>query len=221
VTWGGVAAGIVVIAGIILYLTQPAAVRSPFVTTLQKGEFRTVPNACRVVSAATLSQSLAGTPKSFQPYNFATQSECTFTVDAKPTFRVMNATLQAYLPAAYIASGNGSATATAAYTYYQQRQQFIKPPKHAAQPPATVTPIAGLGQQALSAVQVFRVGTGTPTVTDRVTVLVRYRNVLITASVEAQVSGGFGPASISDLQAGALATARQLLAAVMAEPTVS
>ena len=215
--WGGVAVVIVLIVGAVLYLTRPTPVRPPFVTTLQKGEFSTVPNVCRAVSAATLSQYLAGTPTSLQPFNFPAQSQCTYTVDAKPAFRVLNMTVQAYQPAAYVAFQNGSATADATYTYSQQRQQLAKPPKRAPQPPATITMIDGLGQQALSAVQLFRTGL----VTDRVTVLVRYRNVLITSSLEAQESAGFGPVSISDLQAGALAMARQLLAAVKAGPTVS
>jgi hypothetical protein len=216
VTWGGAAAAIVVIAGVVIFVTRPTPVQSPFVKVLQKGEFAGVPNACRVIGAAALSQYLAGTPKAYQANDFAAQSECTYTVDAKPTFRVLDASMQAYQPAAFIGTGNGSGTAYATFSYFSERQQLVRPPKHTPEPPATITPIAGLGQAALSAVQVFHVGA----VTDRVTVLVRYRNVVITASVEAQVSGGFGPVTISDLRAGALAAARQLLAAVQAQPAV-
>lgn len=216
-TWGGAAIVIVLIVGAIIIVNQPAPVRSPFVTTLQKGEIRTVPDACHAIGAATLRQYLPGTLKSFQPFNDPEQSQCSYDVDARPVFRVLNATMQAYQPAGYIAVGNGSATANATYTYGQQRQELIKPAKNTPQPPAAITSVAGLGEQAFSAVQIFHVGT----VTDRVTVLVRYRNVLITASLEAQVSAGFGPASISELTAGALAVARQLLTAVQAVPTVS
>jgi hypothetical protein len=216
VTWGGAAAAIVVIAGVVIYLTRPTPVQSTFVTALQNGEFRSVPNACRVIGAADLSQYLAGTPKSYQANDFAAQSECTYTVDAKPVFRVLDASMQAYQPAAFIGTGNGSATAYAMFSYSSKREQLIKPPKDSPEPPATITPIAGLGQVALGAVQVFHVGA----VTDRVTVLVRYHNVLITAYMEAQVSGGFGPVTISDLRAGALAAARQLLAAVQAQSAV-
>jgi hypothetical protein len=212
VYWGGAAILVVVIIGAVIALNQPPVVRSQFVTSLQKGEFRTVPDACHVIGAATLSQYLPGTRRSIQPFNDAGQSQCTYTVDARPLFRVLNATMQAYQPAGYIAVGNGSATANATYTYGQQRRQFIKPAKNTPQPPAAITPLTGLGQEAFSALQVFHVGT----VTDRVTVLARYHNVLVTASLEAQASDGFGPVSISALQAGALAVARQLMTAVQA-----
>jgi len=212
-----VAVAIVVITGVIIAANQPAQVRSQFVTTLQKGELPTVPDACHVVTAATLGQYLPGTRRRIQPFDDPQQSQCTYTVDARPVFRVLNATMQAYRPAGYIAAGNGSATANAIYTYGQQRRQLIRPARNTPQPPAIITPLAGFGQQALSAVQTFHVGI----ITDRVTVLVRYRNVLITASLEAQASNGFGPVSISELRAGAVVVARQLLAAVQAEPTVS
>ena len=217
VTWGGTGVAIVLIVGAVLYLTRSTPARSPFVTSLQKGEYRAVPNACRAVGATTLGQYLPGTQRTIQPFNYPAQSQCTDTVDAKPVFRVLNMMMQAYLPAAYIAFENGSATANATYTYAQQRQLLVRPPKRSPNPPAVITAIAGLGQQALSALQVFH----GKLASDRVTVLVRYRNVLITASLEAQESGGFGPVSISELRSGALAVAQQLLAAVQAGPTVS
>jgi hypothetical protein len=184
---------------------------------LQKGELRNVPDSCRVIGSATLGQYLPGTMKSIQPFSDPQHSQCTYTVDARPVFRVLNAAVQAYQPAGYIAAGNGGATANAIYTYAQQRQQLLKPAKNTPQPPASITALRGLGQQAFSAVQVFHLGA----ITDRVTVIVRYRNVLITASLDAQVSSGFGPAPVSELRAGALAVARKLLTAVLAEPTVS
>ena len=217
VYWGGAAIAVVVIIGLVIVLNQPPVVRSQFVTTLQKGELSSVPDACHVVGAATLGEYLPGTRKSIQPFNYRGESECTYTVDARPVFRVLNVTMQAYQPAGYIPVGNGNATANAAYTYGRQRRQFIKPAKNTPQPPATITPLAGLGQEAFSALQVFHVGT----ITDWVTVVARYHNVLVTASLEAQASGGFGPVSIGELRAGALAVARQMMTAVQAIPPVS
>lgn len=216
-TWGGVAIAIVVVIALVIMVNQPAPVRSQFVTKLQKGELAAVPNACHVVSAAVLRQYLPGTLKQIQPFNDPQQSQCSYTVDARPIFRVLNAYMQAYKPAGYIAAGNGSATANAIYTFAQQRTELQRPAKNTPQPPAIITPITGLGQQAFSAVQQFHVGI----VTDWVTVVIRYRNVLIKASFEAQASNGFGPVSIADLRAGALAVARNLLTAVRAQPTVS
>jgi len=214
---GTVTLVIAVIAGAAYYFGRPGPrPGSDIVTTLQGGEYRTVPNACRVLPAAMLSQYLSGTGKSIQPYNQLDQSQCTYTVDAKPTFRLLNLTVQAYQPYPGLIPGNGSATANAIYNYSQQQQQLAKPPKHTPQPPATIVPVSGLGNQALSAVQIFRTGS----ITDRVTVLVRYRNVLITAYLEGQVSGGFGPVSISSLQAGALGAARAMLAKVKAGPAI-
>ena len=50
-------------------------------------------------------------------------------------------------------------------------------------------------------------------------VVIRERNVLITVSVSGQESGaGFGPVSVSTLQAGAEAAAKDMLAKSVAEP---
>jgi hypothetical protein len=216
VTWGGTA---IVIAALVaggLWLTSSPAPKSPFVTTLQQGEYRQVPDACKVIAPADLHRLLNGTPKSIQLYKEPTQSACTFQVDAKPTFRVLNITVLAY-QASLTASGNGSATANARYNFAAQDNLLQKPEKRSAQPPATITPVSGLGSEALSAVQVFRTGQ----VSDRVTVLLRYRNVLITASLQAQETGGFGPVTVAELRSGALTVARTVFAAVRAEQTVS
>lgn len=216
-TWGAVAVviAVVVVAGIVL--TRSPAPRSPFVSTLQKGELRTVPDVCKVVGATLLQQYLGGTPTSIQPFGDPAQSQCTYTVDAKPTFRVLNISAQAYRWS-LVPVGNGGATANASYTFAQQRRLLANPPKHTPQPAATITPVSGLGDQALSAVQVFHVGGGS--VTDRVTVLVRYHNVLVSVYLQGQANGGFGPVSISDLRAGALAAASGVLAQLRREPTV-
>ena len=215
VTWGGTA---IVIAALVaggILLTRSPAPKSRFVMTLQKGELLSVPDACKVIGAADLRRLLHGAPRSIQPYKGQAQSQCIYTVDAQPTFRVLNILVQAYR-ASLTVSGNGSATTNAKYNFWQQRSLLITPPKHTPQPPATVTAVGGLGSQALSAVQVFR----TDSVTDLVTVLVRYRNVLITASLQGQTSGGFGPVTISELRSGALAVARTVFARVKTEPAV-
>lgn len=215
-TWGGTA---IVIAALVVggrWLTMSPAPKSPFITTLQTGEYRQVPDACKVIAPADLHRLLNGTPKSIQPYKEPTQSACTFQVDAQPTFRVLNITVLAYR-ASLTASGNGSATANAEYNFALKRTFLQKPGKHSAQPPATITPVSGLGSEALSAVQIFRTGQ----VSDRVTILVKYRNVLITASLQAQETGGFGPVTVGELRSGALAAARTVFKAVRAEQTVS
>ncbi len=215
VTWGGTA---IVIAALVaggILVTRSKAPTSPFVTTLQKGEFQSVPDACKVLGTADLHRVLNGTPKSIQPYNDQAQSRCTYTVDAKPIFRVLIITVQAYQPSLTV-SGNGSATANAKYNFAEQRRLLIKPSKHTPEPPATVTAVGGLGSEAFSAVQVFRSGS----VTDLVTVLARYGNVLITASLEGQASGGFGPVRIAGLRSGALTVTGIVFAKVKTEPTV-
>ncbi len=215
-TWGSAGVVIVVIVGVIFILVQPSAKPRPYVTSLQKGEFATVPNACKVLSSALLDQYLGGKPsKDVQTASSASKSECTYQVDAKPTFRVLDVSVQAYAPN-LIPPGNGSATSYAVYTFAMDRQQLAKPLKHTPQPKARITVISGLGSQAITALQIYHTGS----VTDRATVLARFRNVLITASLWATVSGGFGPVSISELRADAMGVARDLLATVKAEPAV-
>jgi hypothetical protein len=217
VLWGSVGVVVVIIAGFVYYLAQPTPQPKPYVTELLKGEYRQVPNACRVVSTSALSQYLGGTPsKGVQTQSGAANSECTYQLDRKPTFRVLNITVQACQPS-LIAPGNGSATSYAMYTFARTKQALTRPPKHANEPPAKISTISGLGQDALSAVQVYRVGG----INDRVTVLVRFHNVLITAVIWATVSGGFGPVSMTQLGVDAQAAARAVLATVMTEPAVT
>jgi hypothetical protein len=220
VTWGSAAIVVVVIAGGVFLLTRSPAPKSRFVTTLQKGELRAVPDACKVVGAAALRQLMGGAPKMIQPQRGQAQSECSYTVDAKPTFRVVNVDLQV-MQANLVAVGNGSATADARYSFAQQRTQLAKPSKRTSQPPATITSVPGLGDQAFSAVQAFRPdGTTAKAATDLVTVVARYRNVLITVSFQGQNGQGFGPVSVVALRSAALNVAHTALARVKAEPTV-
>ena len=114
-----------------------------------------------------------------------------------------------------VPSGNGSATANAAWNFSQARLQILRPPTHSAWPAGRITPVAGLGDQAVTADQTSH----GPAVTDRVTVVIRYRNVLITVQAQAQESGGFGPVSFTELRSAALTAARDAFAAVKKQPT--
>ncbi len=216
VTWGGTAIVILVLVGVGFVLFQSPAPKPRYVTQYQKGEFKAVPDACKVVGAAALHQIMDGTPKVTQPQNDAALSQCAYTVDAKPTFRVLQLNVQAYNASLTVPVGDGSATANAKYTIAEQRRLLAHPPKHTPQPPAAITPVSGLGDEAFSAVQVFH----TKSLVDLVTVWARYRNVLVTAVFQGQASGGFGPVTISELRSGALAAARAALTQVKGEPTV-
>jgi hypothetical protein len=214
-TWGAVAVALVVLTGVGIFLAQSPAKKSPFVTHLQKGEFRAVPDACKVIAAAALHQVMGGAPRTIQPQQGQAQSECTFTVDATPVFRVLDVNMQA-LGASLVPVGNGNATANARYTFSQQVAQLRKPKKNSAQPPARTSPVAALGQQAVSAVQIFH----DRAATEKVTVLARYRNVLVSVSLQGQSGHGFGPVTVDQLRFAALSVARAALARVKAEPVV-
>lgn len=199
-------------------LTAPGPQPGPhYITTLQTGEYRSVPSACTAVSQGVLNRYLPGPARKVTPaIETATQSQCSFTVDAKPVFRVLNVDVEAYQPS-LVAAGNGSATANATDTFGADRYRLAHPAKHSAAPPATVSILNGVGGQAFAALQVFR---ASGMVSDLVTVEVRTRNVIVTSSLEGQESGhGFGPVSVASLRAGALAAARDVLARVATQPT--
>lgn len=217
VTWGSVAIVLVVLVGLGIYLAQPSPKPQNFVTTLQKGEFKAVPNTCKAISASNLSQFLAGQPsKSVQTANSATDSECTYQVDAKPIFRVLDVSVQASTPN-LIAPGDGSATSNAVYSFAQDRLALAKPTKHSVAPPATIRSIPGLGSRAFTAAQIFHQNGEI----DRVTIMVQYRNVVITVKLWANDGGGFGPVTTGQLEPDALAAARDLLATVKTQPIES
>jgi len=219
--WCGTAIAVAVIVAAVAAihgLSKPSPTSS-FVTTLQAGEFRTVPSACGSVSPALLSQYLPGSARKVTPAGTGTgASQCTFTVDSRPVFRVLEVTAQAYQPSA-VAAGDGSATANAQDSFLVAEQQLAHPGKRAPLPPAQITPIASLGKQAFSALQIIHAG---KTVTDLVTILARDHNVVVSVSLQAQASGGgFGPVSVSALREGALAVSRMVVAKAAAEPAVS
>jgi hypothetical protein len=211
---------VVVVVVVVLGLTgnlpwqgQPAPSASDgLVTTFLPGEFQSVPNACDAVSAATLGQYLPGkVSRVAQSLSGVTQSECTWTLDARPDFRVLTVNSQAYTPS-LLSSGDGSATHGAMDAYAQQLQTLQNPPRSSRAPRAQLGAAVGLGRDAFTALQVFHVGGDT---TDEVTVVVRDRNVLITVTMQGQQrGGGFGPVPVATLRAGALAAAHDVLAGI-------
>ncbi len=216
-TWGGIAIAVVVIAigALLIFGPKAAAPRhSDFVTTYQPGDFRSVPNACRVVSAATLNQYLPGTrARAVSALGSSrTESQCSWTLDARPLYRVLEVTAQAYAPS-LLATGNGSATFSAIDSYGATLQGLASPPKATHFPKATVTQVRGLGNSAFSALQVIRAGGDT---TDLVTLVVRDHNALVTVELQGLDHpgrrGGYGPVSVGQLKAGTVAAAREVLA---------
>ena len=188
---------------------QTVAVGAPLVTTFQRGEFQSVPNACDEISPALLAQYLPGqVAKVSQALGSTTQSQCTWTLDHGRNFRVLTVSTQAYAPS-LLASGNGSATASATDAYDQALQGLRNPPKSSKQPRAQLGAAVGLGRYAFTALQVFHVGN----TTDEVTVVVRDRNVLIHVTMQApEHGGGFRPVPAATLRAAALAAAHEVLA---------
>ena len=210
-----VVAGVLVILGVLGKLPfqgkpAPAPANSGLVTTFQRGEFRSVPNACKAVSSATLSQYLPGKVRQVsQALDSSTQSQCTWTLDARPDFRVLSVISTAYAPS-LLASGDGSATFSAIDAYDQQLQTLQHPAKATKAPKAQIGGAVGLGQTAFTAFQVFH---ALGVTTDEVTVVTRERNVVITVTMQGyEHGGGFGPVPAATLRAAALAAAHEALA---------
>jgi hypothetical protein len=190
-----------------------------FVTSFLPGELQQVPDPCTAVPAATLQQYMPGTLKeAAPPLNSGASTECTWTLDNAPTYRVLEVQLQAYSPSG-LASGNGSATFAAEDAYQSFENGFASPGPKSGQPKATVTDLSGMpgGSEtsAFQATQVFSRGGAT---TDVANVLVRYRNVIITVVVDGldQTSGGkkYGPVAMSDLTGEANAVANEMAAQI-------
>jgi hypothetical protein len=208
----------VIVAVVIGFVTHHPEVKTPYVTQLQAGEYKAVPDACASVAAATLTQYLPGTVTKSDELSGPTESECSFTVDHKPTFLVLEVTDQQYAPFA-AATGDGSATANAQDNFALARTTLSHRVKGSPLSAATISPLTATGQQALVGAQTEKVGS---IATDLVTVLVRQRNALITVTLSGQESGhGFGPVSLATLEAGATAAARDVLARLSAEAAAS
>jgi hypothetical protein len=216
-TWGAVAIIVAVVGAGAWQIFSPKAAapqHSNFVTTYQPGDFRQAPNACRVISAATLNQYLPGTRTKVVSATLgsgSTGNQCTWTLDARPLYRVLEVTAQAYAPS-LLATGNGSATFSAIDSYGATLAGLANPPKKTHLPKATVTQVRGLGNSAFSALQVI---TAEGDTTDLVTLVVRDHNALITVELQGlnhSHRGGYGPVSIRQLQAGTVAAAHEVLA---------
>jgi hypothetical protein len=203
----GAVLAVVLLAG---HRPGPAAVTpGALITTFQPGELKQVPGACNAVPSATVQQYLPGQAKvaSPLPVNGSAESTCNWTVDKPPVYRLMELNMLAYAPNG-LASGDGSATFAAIDAYDLALQNMQAPPKHSPAPRATVRTLSGFGNQAFSAMQVFRVGGA---VTDVATVVVRYHNVVVTVTLNGLAHsnrGSYGPVSPSQLGSAALAFAQ-------------
>ncbi len=213
--WGLALAGAAVlgVGGWLLFgrSSPPAQQPNPIVTSFQPGEFQAVPNACTAVSSGTLSQYLPGKRTVAAPASLdgGSASLCSWTLDAAPVYRLLNVQATAYAPNG-LASGDGSATFAAIDGYDQALQQKMNPAKGTRLPKATITRIPHLGSTAFAAYQTTSAAGVT---TDLLTVVVRDRNVLVTSVLEGDSGrGGYGPVSVPQLQAGAAAAARDVLA---------
>ncbi len=209
--WVGAAVAVVlIVAAVVVKLNghQAAPVsHDGFVTTFQRGEFKTVPNSCTAVTSATLNQYLPGKRRMVAPrsLNGAAQSLCNWTLDAPPVYRVLEVSAQAYPPSA-LATGNGSAT-QAAIDAYQQALETLRHPLRATHlPPATVNELHGFGTAGFAALQIVR---ARGISTDLETVVARDRNVVITVVMQGPHarSGRYHAAPQSELQSGAIAVA--------------
>jgi hypothetical protein len=219
--WCGVAIVACVIAAVVFaFVTHHNQTKLPYVTSLQRGEFTSVPDTCTAVSPAVLNQYLpdSGTKRDVVATQAqSTDSECSFTVDAKPSFLVLTVGAQSYQPFA-AATGDGSASDNALDSFGAAQQTLAHPPKKSPLAPATITKLAGLGKQAFMAAATETVGHIKDSV---VTVVVLDRNVIITVELSGQESGGYGPVSASMLDSGAEAAASSVLTKSLAEPTAS
>jgi hypothetical protein len=216
-TWGVVAIVVVILAGVSYFISRPGPQLHPYVTALQKGEYGSVPDACAILSTAALTEYLGGKPSNgVQSAAGGGKSDCTYQFDAKPTFRVLELTITAYMPS-LIAPGNGSATSYAIYTFGQTKAELVQPPKDTPEPPAKISSAGGIGNESFGALQVYHVGS----VQDRISVLARWHNVLIDASIWATVGSGFGPVSIPQLESYVQQVTRTTLKAVKAERAVT
>jgi hypothetical protein len=215
--WLYLLAGLVVVAGavttpVVLLTGGPgpaSVVPGGLITTFQPGELQQVPDACAVVPAAIVQQYLPGKPKVAAPLQVdgAAESACDWTVDQAPVFRLLELNLLAYAPSG-LASGDGSATSAAIDAYATTLQDTKSPLPKSPDPPAAVTLLPGLGNQAFSSLQVFHDG---GSITDVATVIVRFRNVVVTVTLNGldhSNRGSYGPVSSSALSAAALAFAQ-------------
>ena len=215
-----VGGALAVVIGVVVYFVTEGGSSSAnlgfgsLVTTFLPGELQKVPNACQAVPGGTLNQYLPGQLKmAAPPLNTGPQSECTWTLDKPPVYRVLEVNMQAYSPSG-LAPGDGSATFAAEYAYAQDESAKQDPGPKSGQPKATITDLTtmpgGNDTAAFEAAQVFNVNGAT---TDVTTVYVRYRNVIVTVvmnGLDHANKGNYGPASPSQLSAAAETVANQV-----------
>jgi hypothetical protein len=209
---------IAAVVGVLLVArgTPATAVNSgDLVTTFQPGEFQTVPNACTVVPAATVQEYLPGKVKTAAPLpiNGKLGSACNWSVDHQPFYRLLELQILAYAPNG-LASGNGSATNAAIDAYAAAMKNIQAPPRGLAAAAAPATPLSQVGNEAFTALQVFKAEGAT---TDVATVVIRYRNVVITVEFNGLAhsnKGRYGPVDTAQLQQAALAFAQSAYAAL-------
>ncbi len=212
--WGIPAVVAVIVAVVVVVLLVPGSSPAPvtpgsLITTFLPGEIQKVPSACPSVPASTLASYLPGQTKKAAPppLDGSLDSQCDWTLDQRPVYRLLQLDIQAYTPNG-LASGTGSATFAAIDAYAEDMQQKQDPPKDTGAPKAQVTVIKGLGTAAFTATQVYQVGGA---VTDVATTVIRYRNVLVTVALnglDKSNNGHYGPVSMSELSAGSQAAAR-------------
>ena len=217
---GGGGVIVVAVAVAVYFLFGPGGGSSSvglgsLVTTFLPGEIQSAPDACNVISAATISQYMPGGQPDIAapPLNGGADSQCTWTLDNPPNYRVIEVDINAFSPSA-LASGTGSATFAAEDAYAADLQTLKSPSAGSGQPKAVITDLTGLGEAAFSATQVFNVNGAT---TYKATVVARYHNVIVTAVVNGldhavTKKGTYGPVSMSTLSAAASQAATQAVA---------
>jgi hypothetical protein len=218
ITWvWGVAALVVVliVAGVLFLMGRHEAApdsTAGFVTTFQRGEFKTVPSACTAVTSATLNQYLPGKRRMVAPRSLDgnAQSLCNWTLDAPPVYRVLSVTAQAYAPSG-LATGTGSATFAAIDAYQQALARMRHPLRTTHLPVATVTPLHSVGGVGFVALQIVRTR---GLATDLETVVARDHNVVVTVVLQGPHSRDwrYHAAQQSELQSGAIAAAKDVMA---------
>lgn len=214
---GGVVVALAIAVTVYLMNGGPGAANlgfGNFVTNFLPGELQQVPNPCTTVPSSTLNQYLPGKPKeAAPPLNSGANTECTWTLDSPPTYRVLDVQLQAYSPSG-LASGNGSATFAAQDAFQTSENGFTKPDPKSGQSPATVKDLTGMpGGSDTSAFQATQVTDRGGATIDVANVLVRYRNVIVRVVVNGlnQDTGGKKyTASMSDLIPAATTVANEM-----------
>jgi hypothetical protein len=185
------------------------------VTSFLPGELQQVPNACSAVPGAMLGQYLPGQLKvAVPPLNTGANSQCTWTLDKQPMYRVLEVDMTAYSPNALVTSGNGSATFAAEYAYAEFESAKQQPGPRSGQPKATITDLPGLpGGNDTSGFEATQVFTVSGAITDVATVYVRYRNVIVTVvlnGLDHANKGTYGPVSMSDISSAAQTVAQEV-----------